>query len=143
MNNNIQNTSFNQMNENNNPIDLFPYIKEEKKLIIFINSDNNRYYIKIPVTIINFDLYSIASNYKALPYSNIILRYKNIWIKNEESPIEEIPNGAEINIIEERYIPSNTYYESLLKKYGNNDIANFCLEFSLEKKKYYVFQEML
>ena len=66
MNNNIQNTSFSQMNENKNPIDLFPYIKEEKKLIIFINSDNNRYYIKIPVTISKFDLYSIASNYKAL-----------------------------------------------------------------------------
>ena len=135
MNNNIQNTSFNQMNENNNPIDLFPYIKEEKKLIIFINSDNNRYYIKIPVIISKFDLYSIASNYKALPYSNIILSYKNIWIKNEESSIEEIPNGAEINIIEERYIPNNIYSESLLKKYGNNDIAYFYLELSNGKKQ--------
>ena len=113
----------------------FLILKRKKKLITFINSDNNRYYIKIPVIISKFDLYSIASNYKALPYSNIILSYKNIWIKNEESSIEEIPNGAEINIIEERYIPNNIYSESLLKKYGNNDIAYFYLELSNGKKQ--------
>jgi len=45
-------------------------------------------------------------------------------IKEDELSIEEIPEGAEINIIEERYIPNTCYYDNLKKKYGNDDIRN-------------------
>ena len=144
MNNNINfnMNNFNQLNQMNNNInfninnncnynkddkinDLFPYIKEQKKLIKFINSDNESNYIKVPISINKSDLYSIADNYKSYPSLKFILSYKNIMIKENESSIEEIPEGAEINIIEERPIPNTCYYDSLKKKYGNeNDIRN-------------------
>ena len=56
-------------------------------------------------------------------------------IKEDESSIEEIPEGAEINIIEERPIPNTCYYDKLKKKYGNDDdIRNiFILEPSSTK----------
>ena len=45
-------------------------------------------------------------------------------IREDESSIEEIPEGAEINIIEERPIPNTCYYDKLIKKYGFDDIRN-------------------
>ena len=54
-------------------------------------------------------------------------------IKEDESSIEEIPEGAEINIIEERPIPNTCYYDKLIKKYGNDDIRNIILEQSGRK----------
>ena len=130
MNNNCNNDSNIQITNNNNEIiDLFPYIKEEKKIIKFINSDSISKSIKIPLSINKSDLYSIADNYKSHPSLKFILSYKNIMIKEDESSIEEIPEGAEINIIEERPIPSTCYYDKLRKKYGNDDIRNiFILE---------------
>ena len=56
-------------------------------------------------------------------------------IKEDESSIEEIPEGAEINIIEERLIPNTCYYDSLKKKYGNNDIKDITFEESSGEKK--------
>ena len=141
MNNNINfnmnnnNNSKSQITNNNDKIiDLFPYIKEEKKIIKFINSDSISKSIKIPLSINKSDLYSIADNYKSHPSLKFILSYKNIMIKEDESSIEEIPEGAEINIIEERPIPSTCYYDKLIKKYGNDDIRNiFILEPSCTK----------
>ena len=127
LNYNMNNNNFmiyNSNNNNDNIIDLFHYIKEEKKIIKFINSDYKSYSIKIPISINKSDLYSIADNYKSHPSLKFILSYKNIMIKEDESSIEEIPEGAEINIIEERYIPNTCYYDSLKKKYGNDDIRN-------------------
>ena len=136
MNNNINfnMNNFNQMNQmnnnlnfnmnNNNIIDLFPYIKEQKKIIKFINSNYKSNSIKIPISINKSELYSIAGNYKSHPLLKFILSYKNIMIKEDESSIEEIPDGAEINIIEERPIPNTCYYDSLKKKYGDNNIIN-------------------
>ena len=109
MNNfNQMNNNFNQMNNvnsmlhnsnKNKVIDLFPYIYEEKKIIKFINSNYESKSIKIPISINKSDLYSIADNYKSHPSFKFILSYKNIMIKEDESSIEEIPEGAEINII--------------------------------------------
>ena len=78
MNNNLDFNmiNFNQMNQMNNNnsninddeiIDLFPYIKEEKKIIKFINSNYESNSIKIPISINKTDLYSIAYNYKSHP----------------------------------------------------------------------------
>ena len=122
MNNN--NSMLPNSNINDDIIDLFPYIKEEKKIIKFINSNNNSNSIKIPISISKSDLYSIADNYKSHPTFKFILSYKNIMIKEDESSIEEIPEGAEINIIEERPIPNTCYYAKLKKKYGYGDIRN-------------------
>lgn len=143
-----QNNFFNQINlanplmnqnfpneiNNNTPIDLFPYIKDTKKTFIFINCNNEKNIIMIPISLSKSDLYSIASAYKTLENSNIILSYKNRLIKNNESFIEEIPDGAEINIIEDRDIPNIAYYDSLIKKYGNNDLRNIYLYLQTGRK---------
>ena len=137
MNNNCNNNSSIQItNHNDKIIDLFPYIKEEKKIIKFINSNYESNSIKIPISISKSDLYSIADNYKSHPSLKFILSYKNIMIKEDESSIEEIPEGAEINIIEERPIPSTCYYDKLIKKYGNDDMRNIIFLESSGKKKY-------
>jgi len=136
MNNNCNNNFTNQITNNNDKIiDLFPYIKEEKKLIKFTNSDYISRSIKIPISITKNDLYSIANNYTSHPTLKFKLSYKNIMIKEDESSIEEIPEGAEINIIEERPIPNTCYYDKLKKKYGNNDIRNIYFSDSFGKKK--------
>jgi len=51
--------------------------------------------------------------------------------KEDESTIEEIPEGAEINIIEERPIPNTCYYNKLIEKYRDDDMRNII--FALEK----------
>ena len=125
LNFNMNNNNSMFYNANNNYdiiIDLFPYIKEEKKIIKFINSDYKSNSIKIPISINKSELYSIAYNYKSHPSLKFILSYKNVMIREDESSIEEIPEGAEINIIEERPIPNTCYYDKLIKKYGNDDI---------------------
>ena len=98
MNNNINFNMNNNNNDDNNIIDLFPYIKEQKKIIKFINSNYESNSIKIPISINKSDLYSIAYNYKSHPSLLFFLSYKNIMIKRDGSSIEEIPEGAEINI---------------------------------------------
>ena len=67
---------------------LFPFIKEPKKLIKFINSNYIIYHIKIPIFIKKSDLYAIASLYKWLFYSNMILIHNNQNLENDESSIE-------------------------------------------------------
>ena len=57
-------------------------------------------------------------------------------IKRDGSSIEEIPEGAEINIIEDRPILNTCYYDSLIKKYGNEDMRNIIFLESSGKKKY-------
>jgi len=139
---NQMNNNFNlNNNKNDNIIDLFPYIKEQKKIIKFINSNNESYSIKVPISINKNDLYSIAFYYKSHLSFKFILSYKNIMIKRDDSSIEEIPEGAEINIIEERPIPNTCYYDSLKIKYGNNDIKTITFEESSGEKNRLHFPE--
>ena len=53
--------------------DPLPYIKEEKKLIIFKNSNFFSLKVKIPVSINKLELYSIADIYKAFNNTNTLL----------------------------------------------------------------------
>ena len=101
----------NLSNKFNEAEDLFPYIEEPKKLIQFINSDNQKFNVLIPISLTKNDLYSVALKYKFLSFSNIILSYSNCMVKKDNSSIEEIPNNAIINIIEERNIPYNKFKE--------------------------------
>ena len=137
MNNNCNNNFTNQITNNDDKIiDLFPYIKEEKKLIKFTNSDYISKSIKIPISITKNDLYSIANNYTSHPTLKFKLSYKNIMIKEDESSIEEIPEGAEINIIEERPIPNTCYYDKLKKKMEIMILEIFIFQIHLAQKKY-------
>jgi len=58
-------------------------------------------------------------------------------IKEDESSIEEIPEGSKINIIEERYIPNSWYYDSLKKNMENDNIRNITF------KKSHGYQKVL
>ena len=119
MNNNIMNPNQNLINEENidnqmknndqndrlNEIkDPLYYIDETKKIIKFINSENQNFNVKIPISLTKNDLYSIANNYKFLPFSKFILSYNNCMLERDDSSIEEISNGGIINIIEERKV---------------------------------------
>ena len=57
-------------------------------------------------------------------------------IKEDETSIEEIPEGAEINIIEERYIPNACYYDSLKKNMGTMILEILLLKNQMVIKKY-------
>ena len=96
---------------------LFPFIKEPKKLIKFVNSNYIIYHIKIPTFIKKSDLYVIASLYKGLFYSNIILIHNNQILENDESSIDIISDGDRIIIIEDRIYPDYSYLFSIQKKY--------------------------
>ena len=77
----------------------------------------------------------LRDHYKSYPSLKFILSYKNILIKEDESSIEEIPEGSEINIIEERPIPNTCFYDSFINKYGNNDMRNIFFLDSFGNKK--------
>lgn len=51
----------------------FNYIKENKRLVNFVNSGYNIYSVKIPYLITNSELYSIAELFKDLSRTNILL----------------------------------------------------------------------
>jgi len=53
------------------------YLNEPKILIKFINSDYKVFKVKIPKTITNYDLYTIAKKYKSLFLSKILLIHNN------------------------------------------------------------------
>ena len=88
-----------------------------KKLIKFVNSNYIIYHIKIPTFIKKSDLYVIASLYKGLFYSNIILIHNNQILENDESSIDIISDGDRIIIIEDRIYPDSSYIFLIQKKY--------------------------
>jgi len=47
---------------------LFPYIKGERKEIIFVNSKNKMYLLKIPISLRKDEIYGILENYKSSQY---------------------------------------------------------------------------
>ena len=69
-------------------------MKNQKKIIRFINSDYKEYKVKIPLSITKYDLYSIAQNYRCSnnigTYSDILLIHNNIIINMDETSIERL-----------------------------------------------------
>jgi len=118
------------------------YIKEPKKMIIFINSDYKEYKVNIPLSITKYDLYSIAQNYKCFKnnnyhantgnHSNILLIYNNLILNRDETSIGCINNNDIIIIIEPRNFPDDSYYKSLQERTKNKGYIKF--EFSSGKK---------
>ena len=85
-------------------------------MIKFVNSNYIIYHIKIPTFIKKSDLYVIASLYKGLFYSNIILIHNNQILGNDESSIDIISDGDRIIIIEDRIYPDSSYFFFQFKK---------------------------
>ena len=92
------------------------YLNEPKIQINFINSDYNVFKVKIPKSINNYDLYTIAKKYKSLDISEILLIHNNNILVEDESNIESILDNDNIIIIENRNYPNDdSYYNYLLK----------------------------
>jgi hypothetical protein len=104
------------LKEGNDIDDPLPYINEKKKLIKFINHDSKIFNVKIPVSIDKKTLHDIASLYKTLEYSQILLVYMNCILHNDESPITSISDGDCIVIIEDIYYLDDTYFNSLNRR---------------------------
>ena len=102
-----------QLKEGNDIDDPLPYIDEKKKLIKFINHDFKIFNVKVPVSIDKKTLHDIASLYRSLKNSQILLVYMNCILHNDESPINSISDGDFIVIIENIYYKDDTYFNSL------------------------------
>jgi hypothetical protein len=120
---NLNNSQIKQINEKEDPEigELFNYIKEPKKIINFINSNHIMYSIRIPCFITKSDLYTIADLYKGLTFTNIILIHNYNILNKDDSSIEDISDGDNIIIIEDRNYPEESYYWSIYKKYENRE----------------------
>lgn len=121
--------------------DEFPEIKEPKKCIYFINNNNGqRFGILIPYSLKSNKLYSIAKKYKFCKYSDLKLFQKNNYLREDETPIDLISFGDEINIVEDLYDIDLTYYQSYLSK--NNKKEMIYVMFNIinsERKKHMKF----
>jgi hypothetical protein len=111
-------TGFKSINEENR----FNYIKGNKRLVYFVNSNYRIIKVKIPYLITKSELYSIANLFKYLCRTNILLIHSEKILERDESSIEEISEGDFIIIIEDRYYPDDEYFKSLKEKnMQNND----------------------
>ena len=119
------NPNLSELKQDNEILDPLPYIHKPKKVVKFVNSDFKLFNVKIPCFIDKIDLYSIASSYKALRFSDILLISNNCIIKEDESSIDSISEGDLIIIIENRIYPDDSYYKSLLINNKNSKINNF------------------
>ena len=105
------------------------YLNEPKIQINFINSDYNVFKVKIPKSITNYDLYTIAKKYKSLFLSKILLIHNNNILDEDESNIESILDNDNIIIIENRNYPNDDSYYNYLSKTNEkklNILFTFC-----------------
>ena len=128
-----------QINNNQDDIDEYPYILEEKKTIKFMRDDNTIIRVKIPISLKKNELYSIANNYKLRKFSDITLSHKNIILNDDDSSINEIEKEDEILIIEELEGINAAYYKTYLEKHKNDKLINIYFEKTNGYKKNMVF----
>ena len=121
------NQNINDINQNEIIEDVYDYIIEEKKNIIFIRYDNSTKKVKIPNSLRKNELYLTANLYKLNKYSDITLSRNNLNLSADESSISDIPEGSEIYIIEELDVDSQ-YYKNYLKKHENETKINISFE---------------
>ena len=142
MNNNFNknmNMNINPLIENNKekeddifkkePEDIYPYIKEPKKEIIFVTSDFKRKRVLIPKSLRKNELYNTSEKFRCHKYSEIKLLHNAEILDNDDTSIECISNQDIIKINESLDVDTS-YYESLLLKYKNFDGINISLESS-------------
>ena len=148
MNNNINMQNNNQMNNNinmtnnniNNPInnnisqiaeDVYPYIEEDKKNIIFKRYDDSIKSVKIPKSLRKNELYSTANKYKKYKYADILsLSLNGRNLNKDESSIDDINDGSEIYIIEELKDVDSEYYKNYLKEHDKEELITIIFNYN-------------
>ena len=117
-------------------IDAYPYIKEKKKLIIFERNDKKQVKVKVPLSLRNNELYFTAIKYKINEYSDMDLFHKNKFLKNDDSPIDNILDGDKVIMAEILDELDNSIYEKeYLPNLNTNDIINIIFKYSTGNRK--------
>jgi len=96
------------------PKDVYYYINEKKKVIIFERNDQRQFRVKVPLSLRNNELYYTAKKYKINEFSDMELFYDNNLLNNDDSPINNIANGGKVIIVENLDEIKTSYYR---KKY--------------------------
>lgn len=121
------NPDFSLIKSNNKIEDPLYYINEYKINIRLINYNKILYNVKIPTFITKSDLYSIAQTYRAFYFTNILLVHNNCILNKDESSINNITNNDIIIMIENRYYPDETYYNSLIENKNYDEMVRITL----------------
>ena len=143
----------NQMLMNNNPMmmqmnmnaqnyieDVYEYIKEPKKKVIFLRVlDNKSFNILIPCSLRKNELYCTARYYKKFEYSEIQLFHNEKFLNNDETSIDCINEGDEIKIIEQLHGIDFSYYDLYLSKHKNEHLINIILISNRKNNKCFHF----
>jgi len=135
---NLLNENYSGFKYENDVKDPLFYIKGPKIIIKFFDSNYQVKKVKIPKSITQYDLYTIADLYKLFNQSNILLIHKNKILNKDESSIDCISDNDNLIIIEPKYFPDDSYYKSLKKK-CSNDFCNIHLTLYDGKQLYRVF----
>jgi len=131
---NLLSLNYHKLDKSDNIENPLYYIEDPKVIIRFMNSDYKEFKVNIPLSITNYDLYSIAQNYKCFKnnkkhlsgnHSNILLIYNNLILNRDETSISYINNNDIIFIIEPRNFPDDSYYNSLQERTKEKGIISF------------------
>ena len=138
---NNQNINFNNpINNNISQIeeeDVYPYIEEDKKNIIFKRDDNSIKKVKIPKSLRKNELYSTANKYKKYKYADILsLSLNEINLNKDESSIDDINDGSEIYIIEELKDIDFEYYKKYLKEHDKEELISIIFNYNDLKRTF-------
>jgi len=115
---NMMNQIVTDLNNDSKYIDVYDYIKEEKKRIIFRRVlDNKEFKVLIPKSIRNDELYSTSKKYRQFSYSEIQLYHKDTFLNNDDEYIDYIKDGDEVKIIEQIHEVDFRYYQKYLSKH--------------------------
>ena len=121
-------------NRNNEYKDIYDYIKEEKKRIIFRRVlDNQVFKVLIPKSLRNDELYMTSIKYKQFKYSEIQLYHNDTFLNNDEEDIDYIKDGDEVKIIEQIHGVDFRYYKKYLSKHNEEPKIN--IKFSFDGRK--------
>jgi hypothetical protein len=116
------------------PKDIYYYINEEKKVIIFERNDQRQFRVKVPISLRNNELYYTAMKYKINEFSDMDLFYDNNLLNNDDSPINFIANGGKVIIVENLDEIKTSYYRNeYLPNLPRDDIINIVFKISYGK----------
>ena len=125
MMNNPMQMNMNNQNEKDEYEDIYDYIKEEKKKIIFIRViDNESFKVMVPCSLRKNELYFTANRYKRYKFSEMQLYHKGRFLSEDETSIDCVENGDEIKIIEELHGVDFSYYELYRLRHKNEPLIN-------------------
>ena len=153
---NMMNPMFTDLNDDSKYIDVYDYIKEEKKRIIFIRVlDNKEFKVLIPKSLRNDELYSTSKKYRQFRYSEIQLYHNDTFLNNDDEYIDYIKDGDKVKIIEQIHGVDFRYYPKYLSNlkdepriiiqflfYGGNNYISVTSNTSIEELIKIFFNQM-